>query len=224
MEEKEEPKKIAGFINENSIGMKMFRDVTGGIADIGKKLGLGDDEDEAKPADGKPVKPINSALNDKYADIDRRAQTGEITFRDFMTIQEAYAGMKGKAVPGMPELSKADKEEAEVNFENGRKIVDVMLEEELDEPSLVVEDFAEGGDSVGPRIQRITQGSGVSLKDVGLFVMKFEAMRESTQRIAAGEDPDAIDVSKAQKGNRAAKREAKKKLKKENKKKEKTKM
>jgi signal recognition particle GTPase len=209
-----------GIVNENSIAARMFRDVAGGLKDAAKSVGIGgDDEDEAKPEDGTAAKPLPKAISDKYADIDARAQTGEINFRDFITIQEAYSGMGGKPVPGMPELSKADKEEAQVSFENGRKIVDVMLEEELDDPSLVVEDFAEGGDSVGPRIQRISQGSGVSLKDVGVFVMKFEAMRETTQRIAAGEDPDAIEATTKQKGNRQAKRDAKKKLKIEAKKK-----
>ena len=53
-------------------------------------------------------------------------------------------------------------------------------------------------------------------QDVALFVMQFEAMRESTARIAAGEDPDEVNESMSAPpgANRALRRAAKAKKKK----------
>ena len=63
------------------------------------------------------------------------------------------------------------------------------------------------GASKGPRVQRLAVESGVPEKDVLLFVAEFEAMRESTARIASGEDPDKVNLSLGEgKGNRSQRR------------------
>ena len=68
-------------------------------------------------------------------------------------------------------------------------------------------DSINNGETKGPRVQRLALESGVPEKDVLLFVAEFEAMRESTSRIAAGEDPDKVNASLGDgKGNRSQRR------------------
>ena len=119
-----------------------------------------------------------------------------------------------------------------------------MLDDERDNPDLLMEDLKTGAATPGPRIQRLAQASALPATEVGLFVrrptartcarcapcalgwathavcvgprvsqlMQFEAMRESTRRIAAGEDPDEVNSSMAAPpgSNRQARRAAKK--------------
>ena len=68
----------------------------------------------------------------------------------------------------------------------------VMLPEEIENPELILEDIKKGGAAPGPRIQRLAKASDLPETEVALFAMQFEAMRESTRRIAAGEDPDEV--------------------------------
>merc|ERR1712039_633483 len=118
-------------------------------------------------------------------------------------------------MPGLPgQLSQSQIDETREKFQKHEKIVGVMLEEELADPSLLLEDLKAGGSTPGPRMQRLAGASGLPETEVGLFLMQFEAMRESTRRIAAGEDPDEVteSMSAAPPGaNRSARRAAKKK-------------
>ena len=152
----------------------------------------------------------------EVADIDQRAQTGDITFKDFLTMAEAAAGLGDSQLPGMPTLTPAQMAETREKFEKHSKICEVMLDDELDNPSLLIEDLKAGGSTPGPRIQRLAVASGQPETEVGLFLMQFEAMRESTRRIAEGEDPDEVTESMGAPpgSNRQARRAAKKRSKK----------
>merc|ERR1719152_1125846 len=112
----------------------------------------------------------------------------------------------------MPTLTPAQMAETKEKFEKHAKIVEVMLDDELDDPSILIEDLKKGGATPGPRIQRLAQASAIKETDVGLFLMQFEAMRESTRRIAAGEDPDEVNTTMGAPpgANRQALRAAKK--------------
>ena len=198
------------FINENSLAAKMFGTVADGLKGLADAAGLNKD-DEAEAAAATAASPEDAA-NDVAADLDARAQTGDLTFRDFMTMSEAFMKMgPGKNVPGMPEMSASQLLETREKFEKHEKIVDVMLPEELDSPELLIEDLKAGGSTPGPRIQRLAKASGQPETEVGLFIMQFEATRESTRRIAAGEDPDEVTESMGAGpgSNRAARRAAK---------------
>uniref|UniRef100_A0A6S9R8G3 Uncharacterized protein n=1 Tax=Chrysotila carterae TaxID=13221 RepID=A0A6S9R8G3_CHRCT len=101
-----------------------------------------------------------------------------------------------------------------VGWPTSPQIVDVMLDEEKADPVLLIEDLKAGGATPGPRIQRLAKASGQPETEVALFLMQFEGMRESTRRIAAGEDPDQVTESMGAAppgSNRAARRAAKKK-------------
>lgn len=209
------------IFNENSLAAKMFGSIADGVKGIADAAGVDMRSEEEKAAEEAKVKDRTQKMatyktQDAVSDIDMRAQSGDITFRDFIALSKAYSGLGDQQLPGMPKLTATQKREAQVEFDKGAKIVDVMLEEELDDPDIIIQDFRDGsGGVIGPRIQRLAEGSGVSAADVGMFVMKFEAMRESTQRIAAGENPDDIETSIApQGGNRGARREMKKRQKK----------
>ena len=112
-------------------------------------------------------------------------------------------------VPGMPKLSASEVEATKRKFQKHEKIVQAMISEELNDPSLISGDIDDinTGASKGPRVQRLAVESGVPEKDVLLFVAEFEAMRESTARIANGEDPDKVNLSLGEgKGNRSQRR------------------
>lgn len=114
-------------------------------------------------------------------------------------------------LPG--KLTAAELAETREKIVKHEKIVEVMLEEERKDPSLLVDDLKEGSSKPGPRLQRLAKASDLPETEVALFVMQFEAMRESTRRIAEGEDPDEVNQSMmaGPGSNRAARRAAKKK-------------
>uniref|UniRef100_A0A7S0P5R3 Signal recognition particle SRP54 subunit M-domain domain-containing protein n=1 Tax=Calcidiscus leptoporus TaxID=127549 RepID=A0A7S0P5R3_9EUKA len=139
-------------------------------------------------------------------------QTGDLTFNDFLAMSEAFTRMDG-SMPGLPgQLSVAQIEETRDKIEKHQKIVNVMLDEEREQPQMLIDDLKAGGSKPGPRMQRLAVASGQPETEVALFVMQFEAMRESTRRIAAGEDPDEVteSMSAPPGSNRAARRAAKK--------------
>ena len=196
-----------------SLAQKMFGDVFGGLkaaADaVSSTVSSPSEEDEV-------ASPGPAKADAVASDLDVRAQSGEVTFDDFLTMSSAFASMGGKSIPGMPTLTDAQLAETRQKFERHEKIVEVMLEDERANPELLLEDLKSGGATPGPRIQRLAIASNEAETEVGLFLMQFEAMRESTRRIAEGEDPDAVNESMAAPpgANRQARRNAKKNAKK----------
>ena len=196
-----------------SLAQKMFGDVFKGLksaADaVQEALPKGEDDAEGDAAAAAGPAKADATVSD----LEARAQTGEVTFDDFITMSSAFANMGGKSIPGMPELSASQLLETKEKFERHQKIVEVMLDDERADPQLLIEDIKQGGSTPGPRIQRLAIASNQPENEVALFLMQFEAMRESTRRIADGEDPDAVNESMSAPpgANRSARRAAKKK-------------
>jgi len=191
--------------------------VGGGITEIAKVAGVdvpesSTDDAPAAQSGTRLAEPGPSKLEAAVADLDARAQSGDVNFRDFMTMSRSIAGM-GDDLSALPAgLSSAQLLEVREKVTKHERIVECMLEEELDDPELLMEDLKTGGSTPGPRMQRLAQASGEKETEVGLFLMQFEAMRESTRRIAAGEDPDEVNESLAAPpgANRQMRRNAKK--------------
>jgi hypothetical protein len=196
---------------EGSLAARMFGSVADGLKGIAEATGLGSDEDEGATAGGS-TRPFSE--DEKVSDLDARAQTGDLSFRDFLTLSETFAKMGGKSVPGMPTMSAAQLAETREKFAKHEKIVEAMLPDELDEPDILMGELRESGNEVGPRMQRLATATALPENEVGLFLMQFEAMRESTKRIAEGEDPDAVTATTSappgsnRKVRRAAEKEA----------------
>jgi len=201
-----------GLLPENSLGGKMLKTVT----DL---FPTGDEEAAAPAPEGDTPKGSrllpkkNTALEDAVSDIDSRASQGDITFRDFLTMSKTISGMGEDMSALPPGLSAKQILELREKVSRHEKIVEVMMEDEKDDPELLLEDLKAGGSTPGPRMQRLATASGESEQEVGLFLMQFEAMRESTRRIAEGEDPDDVNesLSAPPGANRQARRLASKK-------------
>ena len=179
-----------------SLAEKMFGDVT-------KVFSFGKEEEEKVVVEQGPLDASRA-----ISEIDRRAASGEVTYQDFIAMSRTFAELNGE-VPGMPKLSPSEVAETKRKFEKHERIVQAMSQEELKDPQLMVDDIdsINNGETKGPRVQRLALESGVPEKDVLLFVAEFEAMRESTSRIAAGEDPDKVNASLGDgKGNRSQRR------------------
>ena len=137
-----------------------------------------------------------------------RAQAGDVTFEDFLKVGRTFRQMKGN-MPGMPgQLSQKQIDDTLEKFDLHEKIVEAMSPDEKGDPQLVLDDLKNTENQL-PRIQRIAKASGCAEKDVALFCAEFEAMRQSTQRITAGEDPDEVNADIGS-SNRAQRRAAKK--------------
>ena len=179
-----------------SLAEKMFGDVT-------KVFSFGKEEEEKVVVEQGPLDASRA-----ISEIDQRAASGEVTYQDFIAMSRTFAELNGE-VPGMPKLSPSEVAETKRKFEKHERIVQAMSQEELKDPQLMVDDIdsINNGETKGPRVQRLALESGVPEKDVLLFVAEFEAMRESTSRIAAGEDPDKVNASLGDgKGNRSQRR------------------
>jgi signal recognition particle GTPase len=201
--------RVPSAVRMDSLASKMFGDVFGGLksaAEAAQKAVGGEEEEREISA---PVKG-----DDVVADLDARAQTGALTFDDFLTMSSAFENMGSQNIPGMPKLSATELAETKAKFAAHEQIVEVMMDDERADPSLLIDDLKEGASKPGPRIQRLATASGQAETDVALFLMQFEAMRESTRRIAEGEDPDTVNESIAPPGaNRKVRRAAAKKKK-----------
>lgn len=209
------------LISNTSLAAMMFGDVVKGVNWIGDKVSdtFKSEEQKEKEAEEerekiREAKKNNVSPERKSAaqDLDERAQTGEITFRDFMQLSEAWAGLNGQSVPGMPEMTPAAIAETRERFQKHEKIVEAMLDEELDDPELLIGDLRESKDATkpSPRIERLASSSGESTQEVMLFLMQFEGMRESTMRIAQGENPDDVTESMGPAANNRKGRRTKK--------------
>lgn len=193
----------------------VFKGIKSGVDAIGKAVGSEEEEAAAPP------KPTGDAV---ATDLDERAKAGNINFEDFLTMSSAFGNLGDDSVKGVlpGQLTAAELAETREKFARHEKIVEVMLPEERADPNLLIEAVKEGGREPGPRLQRLAQASGQPETEVALFVMQFEAMRESTRRIAAGEDPDEVNESMMNpNANRQARRNAAKAAKKSAKKKNK---
>lgn len=188
--------------DNRSLGEKMFGDVFGGLKNL---AGIEDPSDVEEDPD--EIKMVDAG--DAIRKIDQRAVDGSVTYDDFLVMGQTFRELKGKT-QGLPEqLSSKQIKETEAKFARHEKIVGAMLEEERKNPDLMKEDLNDT-DNNCPRVQRLSKDSGVSERDVALFIAEFEAMRQSTQRIAAGEDPEAVNLSLEQgSGNRAERRKLK---------------
>ena len=194
-----------------SLGGMMFGDLIDGAKSLAKGMGV-DIPEEAAPA---PVRAEgegdNAAVERMVQGVDARAQSGDLTYDDFLAMGKTFNEM-GNAMPGLPgQLSAAQIQETKAKFKKHEKIVAKMTEEERTDPQIMFDDLKDTANAC-PRVQRIALASGVTEKEVALFVAEFEGIRESTMRIAAGEDPEEVNqsIGAPPGSSRAARRAAKK--------------
>ena len=195
----------------------MFKQLFGGIQGAVERL-QGDGEDtnrDVRSTDVSAGRDAAQAEAGVITDIDKRAVTGDLTFEDFLKVGRTFKMMGGK-VPGMPgTLTSEQIEETLAKFAIHEKIVEAMTDEERADPQIMMDD-AGNTDENCPLIQRTANDSGCAEKDVALFLADFEAMRQSTQRIASGEAADAVNaaIGSSNRAERRALKQAKKKGKK----------
>jgi len=129
-----------------SLAAKMFGTLVDGVKGLADTAGIdlsGESSEPAADPNGAPgvARPTN--IEGVVSDVDARAQTGALTFADFMTMAKAYQGMSDErladVLPGT--LSAAEMEETRQKFGRHISIVEVMLPDEKVEPSLLIEDL-----------------------------------------------------------------------------------
>ena len=202
----------SSVVLQESLAGGLWRQVSGGITGLVNK---GPSEKPLAPPPA-PTGPGKTGANaEKVAAIDERAKSGEVSFEDFLEIGRSFKKMNG-IVPGMPALTQKQIDDTLAKFDTHERIVLSMLDEERQKPQLIMDEFSEESlkKTKAPRVQRIARAAKVPEKEVAMFCAEFEAMRQSTQRIANGEDPDAVNDSIG-KSNRAQRRALKEKQKKQ---------
>ena len=87
-----------------------------------------------------------------------------------------------------------------------------MTDEERSNPQMLVDDLKNTAEKC-PRTQRLARAAGEPERAVAMLFAEFEAMRQSTQRIASGEDADAVnnDIGKSNRSSRRSAEKAQKK-------------
>ena len=196
-----------------SLGGAMFKQLFGGVQEAVERLQGGNTEQrDVRSTDVAAGREAAKKESGVISDIDKRAQSGDVSFEDFLKVGRTFKQMGGK-VPGMPGTLTDDQvQETLKKFEIHEKIVNAMTDKERADPQIMLDDV-ENTDENCPLIQRVAKDSGCAEKDVALFLADFEAMRQSTQRIAAGEDPDAVnaDIGSSNRAERRALKKQKKK-------------
>lgn len=195
------------LVLHESLGAGMWRQLTGGIFD--SKETPQPEEGMISTTDVEAGRAAARSKKDVVAAIDARAQSGAVTFDDFLEMGRMFKATGGR-MKGMPgKLTASQIEDTLAKFAIHEKIVKAMLDEERADPQLLMDDLKGIAESKAPRVQRLSKAAKVEEKDVAMFAAEFEAMRQSTQRIAAGEDPDAINAEIGA-SNRNARRAMKK--------------
>ena len=152
-----------------TLAEEMFGDVFKGIkglADQAAALAGGDSaEEEVTP---------ETRGNAVASDLDRRAQSGELNFNDFLTIGSAFAGLGDTKVAGVlpGKLTPAELADARQKLVMHQRIVEVMLDEEREQPELLLDEVKSGNATPGPRLQRLAKAADVKETDVALFAMQ----------------------------------------------------
>jgi signal recognition particle GTPase len=192
----------------------MFKQLFGGVQEAVERL-QGASEDTTRDVRSTDVAAGREAAKKEagvISDIDNRAVSGKVTFDDFLKVGRTFKQMGGK-VPGMPgTLTDEQVQDTLKKFELHEKIVAAMTDKERSDPQILMDDVANTDENC-PLIQRVAKDSGCAEKDVALFMADFEAMRQSTQRIADGEDPDAVnaDIGSSNRAQRRMLKQQKKK-------------
>jgi len=194
-----------------SLGGAMFKQLFGGLQNAFAQASDAKDAPAQRSSDVAAGRAAARAEAGAITDLDARAQTGDVTFDDFLKVGRTFKQFNGR-VPGMPGTLTEDQiSETLAKFAVHEKIVGAMSDEERRDPQLMLDDVANTDENC-PRVQRVAAASGCAEKDVALFMAEFEAMRQSTQRIAAGEDPDAVnaDIGSSNRAMRRAQKKPKK--------------
>ena len=191
-------RRVARFAADDeptSLGGAMAKQLFGGFGAAFDRLkdassdGGGGDGAGARDTDVAAGRAAAREKEGAIAGIDQRAQSGAVSFDDFLEVGRTFKKFNGK-VPGMPGAL-TDKEIADTleKFAVHEAIVTAMSADERADPQLVLDDL-DDTDNKCPRVQRIAAAADLAEGQVALFAAEFEAMRQSTQRIAAGEDAD----------------------------------
>lgn len=145
-----------------------------------------------------------SGLSDDEAKaMEERLKGGQMSFDDFL--KQVQVMQKGAGIQDM--LGKMGGGNA-AELAAGRKKLERYAEYiELMEPdersgnatqTLIDEAQAGRSGAPAPRLQRIADAAGVSLEDVGRFVLEFSMMRGAAVKFARGESPESIRASMEQ--------------------------
>ena len=158
--------------------------------------------------------------------MEDRLRAGQMSFDDFLKqVQMMQKGASMQAMLGKlggSGMSQDQLKEGQKKLEKYADYIKFMDDEERNEPSILIDEA--NGARMGqpaPRMQRLADAAGVSLEDIGKFILEFKMMKNAAFKFANGESPDSIKQSmleeQQQSGpplNRQQRRMAKKKLKK----------
>eukprot|EP00310_Coccolithus_braarudii_P005288 CAMPEP_0183359140 /NCGR_PEP_ID=MMETSP0164_2-20130417/51301_1 /TAXON_ID=221442 /ORGANISM="Coccolithus pelagicus ssp braarudi, Strain PLY182g" /LENGTH=247 /DNA_ID=CAMNT_0025533191 /DNA_START=42 /DNA_END=785 /DNA_ORIENTATION=+ len=159
--------------------------------------------------------------------MEDRFKRGAMSFQDFLTqvdimqkagsmqqmISRSPFGGGGGSGPSADQLA-----EGERKLKRYKKYVEAMIEEERNDPSLIITEVDEmrAGSSRNPeRITRISEATGSSLDEVGQFVYEFKTLQAAAVKFSRGESPETIrkemmeEKEKVVPKNRAQRRAAK---------------
>ncbi|KAJ1449363.1 hypothetical protein M885DRAFT_590476 [Pelagophyceae sp. CCMP2097] len=204
------PQRASRVVLQESLGGALFNQVFGGLKGMIKRGSEAVEETKEERVPGSDViagRAFAKSRGGVISSIDERAQSGNITFEDFLQVGRTFRDFKG-APPGMPgTLTQKQIAETLEKFNVHEKIVLAMTDEERADPAILMADIVNVKEKL-PRTQRLARAASLTEREVALFMAEFEAMRRSTQRIAAGEDENAVndDIGSS---NRAARRQAK---------------
>ena len=140
----------------------MFKQLFGGVQEAVERLQGGgtDSTRDVRSTDVAAGRAAAKKESGVISDIDKRAQSGDVSFEDFLKIGRTFKQFKGK-VPGMPGTLTDDQvADTLKKFEIHEKIVNAMTDAERADPQIMLDDV-ENTDENCPLIQRRAAAGGV---------------------------------------------------------------
>ena len=138
---------------------------------------------------------------EESAEMEARLKAGEMSFDDFMkqvNVMQKMGNLQSlmKNSPfggGGGAQQKAELEEGQKKLVKYSKYVELMPQDEREDPTLLIEEAKLVRSGAQPvRLQALADASGASVEEVGQFITEFSVMRKAAVAFARGESPDKI--------------------------------
>lgn len=166
--------------------------------------------------------------DEEMSGMEDRLRAGEMSFDDFL--KQVQVMQKGASVQAMlgkmggAGMTEQQLKDGQKKLEKYGEYIKFMDDEERQNTALLIEenDLARKGEKA-PRMERIAEAAGVTVEDIGRFILEFKMMKSAAFKMANGESPESIKQSMLEEQaaggveqvlNRQQRRMAKKKTKK----------
>ena len=138
--------------------------------------------------------------DEEMSSMEDRLRAGEMSFDDFL--KQVQVMQKGASVQAMlgkmggAGMTDQQLKDGQKKLEKYGEYIKFMDAEERQDTSLLIDEMAQARKGAkAPRMERIAEAAGVTVEDIGRFLLEFKMMKGAAFKMANGESPESIKQS-----------------------------